>query len=268
MKDYFVLAISNLRHRGIRSWLTLLGIFIGIMAVVALIGLGNGLKMAVASQFGISATEVLTVQAGGISGAGPPGTGVTNPLTEDDVGELDRLSSVETAFSRILASGKLEFNDVVGFGFAASIPDGGDRKFAYDVAELEAEVGRMLKDGDTNKVVLGNNFYTDEETWGKIIRPGNSILLQDEKFEVVGIMEKKGSFIWDNIVLVNEEPLRDLMDYGDKVDVIVVKAKNKDVLDRAKEDVEKKLRQLRDVKIGESIPVPQIWRDFINFYNF
>ena len=34
--DYFSLSIKNLKHRGIRSWLTLLGIFIGIAAVVAL----------------------------------------------------------------------------------------------------------------------------------------------------------------------------------------------------------------------------------------
>ena len=41
--DFFSLALKNLRHRGIRSWLTLLGIFIGVTAVVSLISLGNGL---------------------------------------------------------------------------------------------------------------------------------------------------------------------------------------------------------------------------------
>ena len=66
MKDYFNLALNNLRHRGIRSWLTLLGIFIGVMAVVSLISLGTGLKMAVGAQFGISSTEVISVQAGGL----------------------------------------------------------------------------------------------------------------------------------------------------------------------------------------------------------
>ena len=74
MKDYFLLALGNLKHRGVRSWLTLLGIFIGIMAVVSLISLGSGLKLAVAAQFGISTTEVITIQAGGLSSAGPPGT--------------------------------------------------------------------------------------------------------------------------------------------------------------------------------------------------
>jgi len=251
MKDYFLLALGNLKHRGVRSWLTLLGIFIGIMAVVSLISLGSGLKLAVAAQFGISTTEVITIQAGGLSSAGPPGTAVTNPLQTSDVEAIEKLSTVDIAFSRIITSGKLEFNDIVGFGLAVSIPDGDARKFAYETAELEAEFGRMLKDGDTNKVVLGNNFYTNEESFGKPIKVGDKVLLQDKKFEVVGILEKKGSFLWDNFVMVNEEPLIDLMDYGDKVDVIIAKVKNKDLMDRSKIEIEKKMRELRDVKVGE-----------------
>ena len=50
--DYFKLALKNLKHRGLRSWLTILGIFIGIAAVVALISLGAGLKEAITGQFG------------------------------------------------------------------------------------------------------------------------------------------------------------------------------------------------------------------------
>jgi len=231
--------------------LTLLGIFIGIMAVVSLISLGNGLKLAVASQFGISSTEVITIQAGGLTSAGPPGTAVTNPLEQSDVEAIDKLPTVDIAFSRILTSGKLEFNDIVGFGLAVSIPDGRARKFAYEAVELEAELGRMLKDGDVNKVVLGNNFYTNEETFGKPIKVGDKILLQDKKFEVVGILKKKGSFLWDNFVMVNEDPLIDLMDYGDKVDVIVAKVKDKDLMERSKEEIEKKMRELRDVDVGK-----------------
>ena len=63
--NYFVLAFRNLKRKGLRSYLTLLGICIGILAVVSLISLGAGLKSAVGSQFGVSSTELITVQAGG-----------------------------------------------------------------------------------------------------------------------------------------------------------------------------------------------------------
>jgi putative ABC transport system permease protein len=51
MKDHFLLAFSNLKRRGLRSWLTMIGIFIGIAAVVGLISLGQGLQSAIVEQF-------------------------------------------------------------------------------------------------------------------------------------------------------------------------------------------------------------------------
>lgn len=249
--DYFLIAWKNLIHKKLRSWLTVIGIFIGVMAVVSLISLGEGLRNAITSQFGIGTTEVITIQAGGLTGYGPPGSGVVDSLTVEDVEAIARLGTVRRAIRRNIPSGKLEFNDILGFGFVTNVPDGDDRKFMYDTLDLEAETGRLLRDGDTNKVILGNNFFTDKAGFGKPIRPGNTIILQDEKFEVVGIAKKKGSFIFDNIVIVNEKPLEDLMEYGDDVDLIIAQVKDKSIMDKAKEDIEKLLRKRRDVKKGE-----------------
>ncbi len=229
----------------------MLGIFIGIAAVVSLIGLGDGLRIAITSQFGISTTEVLTVQAGGLSAAGPPGSGVVNQLTEEDVKAIERLSVVEKAIPRILQSGKLEFNDKVVFGFTMSIPDGEKRDFTYEVLEIEPEEGRLLKDTDSGKVVLGNNFITDGVGLGKEVHVGNSVLIQDEKFEVIGITEKKGSIIFDNIVHIQEDELKELFDIEERVDVIAVQIKDVQLMDKGKEDIEKLLRKRRDVKEGE-----------------
>jgi putative ABC transport system permease protein len=132
-----------------------------------------------------------------------------------------------------------------------NLPDGDARKFAYDTLDVEPFVGRLLKDGDTNKVVLGYNFYVDKVGLDKVIKPGKNILIQNKSFEVVGIMDKKGSLIFDNIVLMNEEPLEDLMGYGDKVDIIVARVQNPAIMDKTKEDIEKALRRSRNVKVGE-----------------
>jgi len=266
LKDYFLFAWNNLIHKKLRSWLTLIGILIGVTAVVALIGLGDGLKLAITSQFGVSATEVITIQAGGIS-MGPPGSGVVNPLTQDDVDEIAKLSTVERVVPRILEEGKLEFNDKVGFGYAMSIPDGDNRKFTYDAVEIEAWKGRMLKDGDNKKVMLGYNFGADAVGLGKAVKPGDTILLEDLKFEVVGILKKKGSFIFDNIVAVNEEPLKEIMDNPDDVDIIVVKVKDKNLMDKAKEDIERLLRDRRGVKAGEEdfeVQTPEAMLEQVN----
>ena len=124
LSDYFSLAFKNLKHRGIRSWLTLLGIFIGVMAVVALIGLGTGLKTAINSQFGVSSTELITIQAGGVAYAGPPGTGAVVPITTDELRVVKNVNNVELAIGRNIGSVKVEFSDgTVSFVLAGSLPE-------------------------------------------------------------------------------------------------------------------------------------------------
>ena len=267
MKDYLVLAIKNLRHRGIRSWLTLLGIFIGITAVVSLMSLGAGLQAAVSAQFGISATEIITVQAGGVNAFGPPGSGAVNKLTIADSDAIEKLSSVDVSIPRIISSGKLEYDDTLVFGMSASIPSGNKRKLSYEVLESEVETGRLLKDGDVNKVMLGYNFGLVDGVFEKPVVVGKTVLIQDEKFIVVGILEKSGSAIFDNAVMMNYIPLRDLFDYSDDLDVLAVKVRGEDSMDRAKEDIEKLLRKRRNVDVGEEdfeVSTPEAMMETVN----
>ena len=51
VKDYFRLAYRSARQRKLRSWLTMIGIFVGIAAVVALVSLSQGMQNAIAEQF-------------------------------------------------------------------------------------------------------------------------------------------------------------------------------------------------------------------------
>ena len=252
IQDYISLAFKNLRRRGIRSYLTLLGIFIGITVVVSLIGLGDGLRMAVNSQFGVSSTQVLTVQAGGLSGYGPPGTGVVNPLTKDDAEAIERISGVELSIPRNIDSIKIEFDDKLLVGYAGSLPKGQNRDAIYEALDLTIQYGRNIKDSDSHMVVLGDDFSIKEKSgFDKAVKVGDNLLIQSEEFRVAGIMEKKGSFILDKIVLMDEDEQRSVTTQDDTVDVIAVKVRNKDDMDKIKSDIESLLRARRDVKIGE-----------------
>ena len=265
--NYFQFAFRNLRKKGIRSWLTLLGIFIGILAVVSLITLGNGLKLAVTSQFGAGSTEIITIQAGGLQ-LGPPGSLVTNSLTTDDVEAISKLSSIEFAVGRNIQTGKLEYNNILGVGSAYSIPEGYEKEVYEITDDVEAEYGRLLKSGDTKKVVLGHNFYNGETNgFGKDITPGKKVLIDNVEFEVVGILKKKGSFMYDWTVYMYDDELKALGDYGNNVDLIDAKVKSKDLMNRAQEDIEKLMRQRRNVKEGEedfSVTTPEATLKTVN----
>lgn len=268
MKDFFVLAFRNLKHRGVRSWLTLLGIFIGVMAVVSLISLGTGLQTAVGAQFGISTTEIISVTAGGISAAGPPGTGVSNKLTLDDVDAIEKIGNVDNAIQRILATGRMDYDNAVEFEAILSVPDGEDRKLFYDILDVEPMTGRLLTNGDTSRVFVGYNFYKESGIFeGRSVEVGKTIEIAGKDFEVVGVLEKKGSFIFDNIVYMNDDVARDLFDYGDDVDLIAVKVKDKDLMEKTKEDIEKLMRKRRDVDVGKEdfeVSTPEAMLETVN----
>lgn len=250
--DYTSIAFKNLKRRGIRSWLTLLGIFIGIATVVSLISLGGGLRHAILSQFGVSSTEVISVQAGGLNSFGPPGTSVSNPLTKDDVEAISRLNTVDEAIGRNIVTVKAEFNDILLIGSATNVPSGSQRELTYEIMSVETLEGKLLEDGDLGKVVLGNNFYFEDKSgFDKAIRVGNTITLNDRKYQVQGILKKEGSFIFDQIIILNDEDLKEISDEGDNVDFIDVKIKSKDLIEVAELEIEELLRDRRDVKLGE-----------------
>src|SRR3989338_5249043 len=110
-QDYFFLALGNLRHRGLRSWLTMLGIFIGIAAVVSLISLGQGLQTAITGQFGALSTDTLIVQNAGTS-FGPPGSTVVKKLNEHDIKIIESVPNVKETIKRLIRVTKIEFNGI------------------------------------------------------------------------------------------------------------------------------------------------------------
>lgn len=247
--DYLKLAVGNMTKRKLRSWLTLIGIFIGIAAVVSLIGLGEGLRVAISSQFSMLGTDVITVQASGMQ-FGPPGTGVATPLKKEYVDKIENVNGVEIAIGRLIKTGKAEFNDRISIIYIGSMPDGDGRKEIEDRLGMKPIEGRMLKDGDTGKIYLGNNFKKDDQ-FGKPLQIGNRMTIQGKTFEVVGIGKKTGSFASDLAILMNEYDLRQLYDEDDEISIIIAKVEKDADMSKVKEDIEKMMRKERDVDEGE-----------------
>jgi putative ABC transport system permease protein len=251
-KDYFLLAYRNIIKRGLRSWLTMIGIFIGIAAVVALIGLGEGLRTAITAQFGILGTDVLSVRASGIDFAGPPGFATPNPLKDTLVDKLENVQGVEAAINRFLDSAIVEFDDIQSIEFIASVPMDDKRKVFEDMINLQVEDGRLLKDGDSKRIVLGNSFKKEDNPFKKALAVGDRISIDKDVFEVVGILEKKGSFIIDSTIFMNEDTLLDKIRENDEdVNIIAVKVRDEKTINQVAASIERLLRKERNVKEGE-----------------
>ena len=177
IKDYFKVGISNLLHRKLRSWLTMVGIFIGIAAVVGLISLGQGMKEAIGNVFlNIGADKLAVMAKSGLQFSGPPGSSAASNLTTHDVDVIKRVNGIDEVGARLIKPAKLEFNKEVKFYFAASMPDDEQgRKLITEFNRYETEEGRLLKKGDNFKVFIGNNVANKGVFKKKKIELGNKI---------------------------------------------------------------------------------------------
>ncbi len=260
LKDYFLLALKNLKSRKLRSWLTMLGIFIGITAIISLIALGEGLRSAISGQFSFLGPNVLAIRAVGLDFAGPPGQVEPNPLSDKLIDKIAKIPNVDVAYGRYMESTTIGFNRMQIIGVATSVPEGKNRQAFEEMVNLKAEEGRLLKDSDGKKAVLGNDFKK-EDAFGRRIEVGDKIIVNNTQFEVVGILEKKGNFILDSAVFVNEKAmLENIREKDGAVNLISVRVKDVDVIEQTKESIARLLRDERNVKEGEedfAVETPQ-----------
>ena len=253
ISDYFSLSFKNLRKRGLRSWLTVLGIFIGIAAVVSLISLGAGLKTAVLGQFGGLSVDTLTIQNKG-TGFGPPGSTVIEKLNDDDLKIIKSVNGVKRIIPRLIRVGQLEYNKVSGFGYGADIPEEKDNiEFVYNAFELEAEEGRLLEAGDVGKILMGNDF-ADTDEFGKPFEVGKKVKVKgaiEKEFEIVGFLKKSSSFQLNGVVFFMHNDLAEVMDTEGEYDLFAVQVEDKNDIEEVANAIADKLRRDRNEKVGD-----------------
>ncbi len=250
IKDYFWLGLNNLRRRKLRSWLTMIGIFIGIAAVVSLISLGQGLQSAVTAQFATLSTDKLTIQNSG-TGFGAPGSTVVEKLTEHDLKLIENTKGVDIVISRLIRVVEIKYNGVSKFKYIGNLPEDKERAdLVYESMGLKAEYGRLINPGDSGKVALGANIVKKEE-FDKEIKVGKTINIQGRDFEVVGILEKGSSFQTNDVVLMMEDYMKEILNIGDEIDLIIAQVEEPDEINTVADSIEEVLRKDRNLEKGK-----------------
>jgi putative ABC transport system permease protein len=250
LKDLFLLAVNNIRRRKLRSWLTMIGIFIGIAAVVSLVSLGQGLQTAVTGQFSTLSTDKLTIQ-NSETGFGPPGSTVVTKLNDHDVKVVENVRGVEEVVPRLVRVVKVEYNDFVSFNFIADIPEESSKmRIVYDAINLEAGEGRLLKRGDRGKVIIGPNI-AEGNNFDKEISVGKRINIQGEDFEVVGILKRGSSFQINDMILLLNDDMEELLNINDEIDILIAQIAESEESEVIAERIKESLRDDRDLKEGE-----------------
>ncbi len=246
--DYFRLSFASLAHRQLRTWLTMTGIFIGVAAVVALVSLGQGMRDAINSQFASVGKDKIIVQ-GASAGFGPPGMNTAGKVEKHDLELVRKVSGVRRAAGRIYRSMNFEYAAGTLASFGASIPEKPeDRDLVVETINIKIAQGRMLKPSDRKKLLVGNRLWT-ASIFPKPVVIGSKIKVGNADFEVVGLLEKIGAGR-DEVLLMNEEDVREIVDEKEEFSAIVAQAADGEKPSVVADRILKAMRRDRHQKEG------------------
>jgi len=189
-RDNFNLAYKNIKERMSRSILTLLGIAIGIMAIISLMGIGEGMNVAVEGELSsLSDTIIVNVGEGFSIFSGGQLEDTGEYLTERDITDLERIPGVKEVNTQLTGMASLSFN---GDGNSVFVSVTGmnieSMNLQYGIADL-AE-GNLLNLGDQSKILIGYDVAHDY--FDNDISVGSRVKINGKKFFVNGIFSQEG----------------------------------------------------------------------------
>lgn len=246
--EFFKISFKSIKNKGLRSWLTVFGIVIGIAAIVSLISLGQGLKDAIDSQFSILGSNLAYVQAG--SSMMSMGMG-SSKLTDHDIRLIKGIAGVDLAAGMIAKSAKIKYRDEVGYATVIGIDAGDAQDILLDGTGIKIEEGQeKFKPTDTYKAAVTYNYWAGK-AFDRPVRIGDKISVNDKTFEVSSFISRIGNPDDDSSVYIPLETAKELFGVKDDYMVIMVRGKsNYDIQDVA-EKIKNKMRRDRSEKVGE-----------------
>ncbi len=234
--DSITLAYRNITARKARTLLTLLGIAVGIAAIVSLISIGQSMEYAIVEEL-TPMVDIISVMPGAVI----PGRGYVplGAFTEGDIEDVGRIDGVDEVAGWMMGVLEIEHRrEVIPIELM-----GGD---AHDIMDMygpfvEIEDGRWLHERDRRGVVIGYSVATDY--FEEEIRVGDRIEIDGERIVVVGIM-RGGTFAAevDHQIFAITETARDLLGVDD-IMFIMVRVYDIDRVEEIADEIEETINE-------------------------
>ena len=193
--DSLHLALRAITAHRLRSFLTLLGIAVGITAVILLTSIGEGIHRFVLAEFTQFGTNIISVTPGKVKTSGPAPTGFptsVRPLTLEDAESLRRLPYINGMIAAVWGN-----TEVKGNGRLRRTTVSGVTPEMLKVHGVKVRSGQFLPPEDAENarafVVLGAKLKS--ELFGAANALGARVSVGNLQFRVIGVLEAKGQFL-------------------------------------------------------------------------
>jgi macrolide transport system ATP-binding/permease protein len=239
--DYFKQALSAMISHKMRSILSILGILIGVAAVIAMLALGEGAKVSIEKQLSSLGSNLLLVRAGSakVQGVSTEAGTVTRFTFQDIAGiekltdDVARVSPSVTGRGQIVYGSKNWNTQVEGAGVGYEI-----------IRSAHPTVGRFFTDDEVkmrDKVAL-IGLTVSKEIFGDVNPVGETIKINLINFKVIGLLPEKGGNSFrdqDDTVVIPITTAMYRVFGKEYIDQIYVEAKRPDTMDSAQNEVSK-----------------------------
>ncbi len=246
-----LLAVREIRRNMMRSFLTMLGIVIGVGAVITMVTIGGGATVQITNQIAGLGSNLLMVTPGKRLG---PGQASTAPLfkakdAEAIAAEIRSVAAVAPAASRSVMAvyGNANWTTVVT----------GTRNEYFQVRNLSLEAGRLFTDSELRAgaavCILGETVR--RRLFGSQDVLGSTIRLEKITCEVIGLLESKGQTSMgtdqDDVVVIPLRTFQRRIAGNQDIGLIMVSARENASTERVRQEIERLMRERRHVSPSE-----------------
>ena len=181
IKETFKQAVQNVLSNKVRTFLTMLGIIIGVMAVIVIVGLGNGMTQSIKDSFADMGTNILSVQ---IMGRG------SRNVSVDAV--YDIVESHPDLFASVSPTGTVSGTVKVGTDSYSNTTVKGVSEVYFNMLGYTIDEGRLLNyvDLENNKKVCVVGAYINRVAYGGNA-VGQTIKIGSTRYTIVGVLEAR-----------------------------------------------------------------------------
>lgn len=249
-KEGFLMAWSSLIANKMRSLLTMLGIIIGVAAVIALVSIGYGVRQQITESISSLGSNLLMVYPGAPRTPGVrPVAGANKTIKLSDYEAISKMDSVQAA-SPVAANSYLTV--YMSKNWTTTV-NGANADFQY-VNNWTMKSGRFITDSQIERrervAVIGatvaKNLFGNEDPIGKDIR------IHKNSFKIVGVLDEKGSGAMgndqDDVIVVPYTTMMERVMGVDYLRMIYIQAKEGQDLERVQADIENILRVRHGIK--------------------
>ena len=246
-------SLTSLLSNKVRSFLTMLGIIIGVGAVVIIMALGAGAQGLILNQIKAMGTNKIGVLPGKADANGPPASAmgvVVTSLKPEDAEAIKNSGQVPNLTGMVAYNNSTENTSYKDVSYITTIRGIFGDYFEVEGGELAS--GRFLTDAENKSsvkvAVLGDTAR--QELFGDVDPIGAQIKIKKHIFEVVGVMKKRGTVAfqnYDDMVIIPNQTLRKSILGVDYVNFIRLAVNNESNLPETIDAVKYFLRQRHNI---------------------